>query len=891
LDSLDFYDIFAAAPGPYLLLAADADFTIVAVNDAYCIATLTTRERLVGRPLFEAFPDNPADPSATGVRNLRASLEHVLTTHEPHTMAVQKYDIRRPDGTFEERYWAPVNTPVMSKDKATVACIIHHVQDVTELARLRRSHLELGEENEALRETAERAQEADRKLRHSEHRLAASDARLAEFEQRLRVEEAMRELADRHARQSRLFEQIASTTPDFIYVFDLDGRFLYANRRLLEVWGTTFEQAVGKNLYELGYPQWHADMHMRELRQVIETKQPIKGEVPFTGGSGIHGVYEYIFTPVLGPEGHVEVIAGTTRDVTDRRRAEQLLAAQNRALELVASGAPVQEALDALARVVEEQSDGEVVAAVLLVDDDGRTLRTGAAPSLPSAYNAAIDGLQAAPGVGTCADAAARNQAVCTPDLAAAPSWTGLSHLPLALGLKAAWSMPIRAADGRVLGTFGTYFRECRKPMDRERQVVEGLCRVAALAIERRRNEAAREQLLSSERAARADAERASHMKDEFIATLSHELRTPLNAILGWSQILAQSQDSRDLSEGLRTIERNARAQTQIIEDLLDMSRIINGKVRLDVQRVDLAPVVQSAVEAVRPAADAKGVRLQVVLDPLAGPVSGDPGRLQQVFWNLLSNAVKFTPRDGRVQVLLERVNSHLEVSVIDTGEGITPDFLPHVFDRFRQADASSTRRHGGLGLGLSIARQLVEMHGGSVRAKSAGLGHGATFTVALPLMPIQGEPAPATERRHPRSAGDPAGRDACAEIAGVKVLVVDDEPDARALMKRLLEACDARVIVAASAAEAINLLQSQRPDVLVSDIGMPQDDGYALIRQVRALPPQSGGQTPAVALTAYARSEDRVKAVMAGFQHHVAKPVEPAELIAMIASLAQRPN
>ena len=409
---------------------------------------------------------------------------------------------------------------------------------------------------------------------------------------------------------------------------------------------------------------------------------------------------------------------------------------------------------------------------------------------------------------------------------------------------------------------------------------------------ERREAERERERLLQSEQAARADAERASRMKDEFLATLSHELRTPLNAILGWAQILSTGSDHspEDIREGLGTIQRNARVQTQIIEDLLDMSRIISGKVRLDVQRTDVAPVVRAAVETVTPAADAKSIRLQVVLDPHAGLVSGDPNRLQQVFWNLLSNAIKFTPKGGRIQVLLERVNSHLEVSVIDTGEGIAPEFLPHVFDRFRQADASTTRRHGGLGLGLALAKQLIELHGGSIRAKSLGLGHGATFTVSLPLTVVHPEPEPEMERRHPRSGPVSAtADDMCPRLGGVKVLVVDDEPDARALVKRLLEDCDAAVTTASSVQEALECLRADRPDVLISDIGMPGEDGYALIRRVRALAAERGGNLPAIALTAYARSEDRTRSILAGYQMHVAKPVEPSELIATVASLAGR--
>ncbi len=671
---------------------------------------------------------------------------------------------------------------------------------------------------------------------------------------RKETEAALAALVEEHSRQSRLFGQIASSTPDFLYTFDTEAHLRFANRRLLEVWARTLDQALGRKLSELGYPDWHAEMHEKEIRQVIDTKQPIKGEVLFTGDSGISGVYEYIFTPVLGPDGNVELIAGTTRDVTERHRGEQLLIAQNRALELLLTGSPLTEVLNALAQVVAEQADSQGYAAIRILDPERGTLVTAAAPDLPSSVIAAID----------------------------------------RSATKAAWSTPIRAVDGRLLGSFVLYFREERLPTEREQRIVEGLGRIAALAIERAKQEQDREELLRRERAARADAERTSRMKDEFLATLSHELRTPLHAILGWSQILAR-RGSANLAQGLEVIERNARAQTKIIDDLLDMSRIISGKVRLDVQQVDLAAVARLAVDTVRPSADAKGVRLQAVLDPLAGPVNGDPNRLQQVLWNILTNAVKFTPRGGRVQVLLERVNSHLELRVIDSGQGISPAFLPHVFDRFSQADASNTRQHAGLGLGLAIVKQLVELHGGSVSAASAGLGQGATFCIELPLLSVVGEAVERPDRRHParsegaeRGPADPAGH--FADFSGLKVLVVDDEPDARGLMRRLLEDSGATVLEASSAADALSLLRAARPDVLVSDIGMPGESGYALIRQIRALPPDAGGATPAVALTAYARSEDRMQAILAGFQHHVAKPVEPAELIAMVASLTRRP-
>jgi PAS domain S-box-containing protein len=408
---------------------------------------------------------------------------------------------------------------------------------------------------------------------------------------------------------------------------------------------------------------------------------------------------------------------------------------------------------------------------------------------------------------------------------------------------------------------------------------------------QRKRAETERESLLEAERVARTNAERASALKDEFLATLSHELRTPLNAIIGWTHVLRSGAvDAAVSREGLEVIARNARAQAQIVEDLLDMNRIMAGRLRLDVRQTDLATVVSQALDSVRPTAEAKGVRLQAVIDPQAGLVSGDAGRLQQVFWNLLANGIKFTPRGGKVQVTLERVSSNLEVRVSDTGEGIPPAFLPHVFDRFRQADASTTRRHGGLGLGLAISKQLVELHGGSIRAQSAGAGQGATFTVSLPVSAVSvGRHATAEDRAQPRAALHPETVDSRITLEGVRVMMVDDEPDARHLVQRLLEDHGAHVVTAASAAEAYEHLAQHRFDVLVSDIGMPGEDGYALLRRVRALGRERGGNIAALALTAYARAEDRVRAVLAGFQMYISKPVEAVELVAMVASLAGR--
>jgi len=386
--------------------------------------------------------------------------------------------------------------------------------------------------------------------------------------------------------------------------------------------------------------------------------------------------------------------------------------------------------------------------------------------------------------------------------------------------------------------------------------------------------------------AALQEAEKQSRLKDDFLATLSHELRTPLQSILGWTQVLRSGDvDENESKQALEVIYRNAQAQTRIIEDLLDMSRILTGKVRLDVQRVSLPFVIEAAIESVKPAAEAKGVRIRSILDPLAKQIAGDPNRLQQIFWNLLSNAIKFTSRNGRVDIILERINSHLEVNVSDTGAGIAPDFLPYVFERFRQADSSKSRRHGGLGLGLAIVKHLVELHGGTVWVKSGGLSKGATFTVTFPLPVLQGE----QEGVRLNASAESAKETASPDLSGVSVLVVDDEEDARQLLKSILSKAGADVRMAKSAKEALLNIKTEIPAVLVSDIGMPEEDGYFLIGAVRALSANEGGKVPAVALTAYTRAEDRIRSLAAGFQMHISKPADSLELLMVVASLAHR--
>jgi signal transduction histidine kinase len=414
-----------------------------------------------------------------------------------------------------------------------------------------------------------------------------------------------------------------------------------------------------------------------------------------------------------------------------------------------------------------------------------------------------------------------------------------------------------------------------------EMDAVAAALQQAGATIEAR--EAERDALLGREQAARAAAEEASRAKDEFLAVLSHELRTPLNAVYGWAHLLKEdSLDAAGKTRALDAIVRNANAQVQLIDDLLDVSRIVSGKMRLDVRQVDLRAVAEAALDAVRPAADAKGLRLESVLDPRAGPVMGDHGRLQQVVWNLLMNSVKFTPKGGRIQLHVYRALSHAEIAVSDTGQGIESAVLPHVFERFTQGDSSSTRSHGGLGLGLALARHIVELHGGTVAAESAGVGRGARFLVRLPVALAHVE-----EGVTARGALPSAEATAAPAIARVRVLVVDDDRDAVDLAATILTGAAADVRTARSAEEALRVMTEWHPQVLVCDIEMPGEDGYSLIREVRAVDAAGGGYTPAVALTAYSRVEDRIRSLGAGFTMHLPKPVDPAELVAVVASLA----
>ena len=434
---------------------------------------------------------------------------------------------------------------------------------------------------------------------------------------------------------------------------------------------------------------------------------------------------------------------------------------------------------------------------------------------------------------------------------------------------------PIRDSEGNIIGVV-LVFRDI---------------------TERKHFEVEREQLLTNAQAAQREAEEANRLKDEFLATASHELRTPLTAVVGWSRMLRGGKlDQETSARALEAIERNANLQTKLIEDLLDISRIITGKLTLDRQPLEMAPVISDAVNTVRPAAEAKNITIEMTFDPQAEPVLGDANRLQQVVWNLLSNAVKFTPKGGQIYVALNRVDSEIELSVRDTGEGIGAEFLPYVFERFRQADGKSTRQHGGLGLGLAIVRHLVEQHGGNVKALSEGPGRGAEICLRLPILGLYSRARstdPATAVESSEETGNEWMAIECPpKLDGVRVLIVDDDLDTRQMLNAVLSQCEADVVTVASAAEALREMQRLKPDVLVSDLGMPEQDGYELIKKVREMEAHLDAKaTPALALTAYAKPEDRVRALAEGYQVHLSKPVEPAEFALVVANLVGRGN
>jgi PAS domain S-box-containing protein len=709
-----------------------------------------------------------------------------------------------------------------------------------------------------------------------------------------------RKSAEDTLRQSEeVLRALANSIPQLAWMAQADGAIVWFNERWYEYTGTTPDQMVGWGWQATIDPEVLPAV-MQRWNDSVRTGNPFDMEFPIRGADGQFRWFLTRVNAVRDRFGHVVRWFGTNTDVDQVKRVQQALRDESNVLELLNSTGSAlarQRDLRSLLQTVTDAATGISGARFGAFIYNGAD-STGAPLTMHALAGAAtVDFARFAPRAqaGLAAPGLRGESVVRSDDISKDPHYgRSAPHFGLPEGhppLRSFLAVPVVARSGEVLGSLMFGHPEAAIFTERTERIIGGIAAQAAVAIDNTRlYEAAqraaeeRKDLLESERLARAEAERTSQMKDEFLATLSHELRTPLSAILGWAQVLRRgTRDTADLQRGLQTIERNARAQAQLIEDLLDMSRITSGKVLLDIQTVAPALFIDAAIETVRPAAEAKNIRLEKDYDPGAGMIAGDPARLQQVIWNLLSNAIKFTPRDGLVKVGLRPAGAYVEVSVRDTGAGIAPEFITHVFERFRQGDASTTRQHGGLGLGLSIVKHLIEQHGGTVGVSSEGEQRGACFTVEIPAATPQMMAARPDRARY--SPPSPLTPDiVLRDLSNVKVLVVDDETDARDLIMRILSDCGATVTTAPSARAALEAFRAAPPDVLVSDLGMPDMDGFELLAQVRALP--AGARLPAVALTAFARSEDRLRALEAGFAAHISKPVEPSQLIATVANM-----
>lgn len=688
---------------------------------------------------------------------------------------------------------------------------------------------------------------------------------------------------------------LADSMPQLAWIAEQDGAMIWYNQRWYDYTGTT-----PQDMLDDGWRRVYAPDCIDALDQMWDqcraSGAAFELEVPIRSASGEFRWFLVRANAVRDADGKLVRWFGTSTDVDQVKRAQEALRDETAALELVNRTGTALAARRDLHPLLQELTDAATSISgarygaffYQAPDDSGasamrHTLSDGAGDSFAGFCAPRAEALLVSNS--GSADALHRQAPIRSVDLpaeAGADQASPNHGLPPGTPLVRSYlAVPVALGTGAVIGCL--FFGHPERAMFTERteRIIGGIAAQAAIAIDNARlyeatQQAAEErrQLLDSEREARAEAERNSQMKDEFLATLSHELRTPLTAILGWSQVLRRgTRDEADLHRGLQTIERNARAQAQLIEDLLDMSSIASGKVRLELLPLSPVAIASAAIDTVRPAAEARQINVTTEFDNTAGMVSGDASRLQQIIWNLLTNAIKFTPAGGSVTVAVRREADQVAVEVRDTGAGITADFIGHVFERFRQADATTTRKHGGLGLGLAIAKHLVEQHGGTIAAHSDGPGQGACFTLRLPRRPGKNDAAPTSASAAPH------------DLAGLQVLVVDDDDDSRELIRRILHDCHADVLTAANATEALDMLEHARPHLLLTDLGMPDVDGYGLLERVRALGAARGGDMPAIALTAFARVEDRVKALSSGFSAHISKPVEPGELIAKVAA------
>jgi PAS domain S-box-containing protein len=698
-----------------------------------------------------------------------------------------------------------------------------------------------------------------------------------------------------HSEEAIRFQaHLLDTVEQAVIATDLDGIITYWNRFAEMLYGWTSAETVGRNIMEVTPANTSRDQ-ASEIMSRLTKGESWSGEILVRRRDGTTFPATVTDSPVFDEKGTLIGIVGVSVDITERKRAaEALREADQRAIT------EYERLLERLATLGQALGTARDLITIF------RALREFAVASVPcvgifiSLYDPRRDVRTAAYGWGDgiefdvsklppmpVSTAGPNSRAVRTGEIIIVDDYMAATrgHPSVVVGPdnglrpQSSLAAPM-AVMGHIVGTIEVQSYEPAAYKDEHITAMRVAANLAAVAIEN-------VQLFERESRARAAAEESNRMKDEFLATVSHELRTPLTSILGWARMLRSGTlDAATSERAVETIERNARSQSQIIEDILDVSRIITGKLSLSVEPVEMVAVIEAAINAVRPAAEAKGIQIETAFDAAAYRVAGDANRLQQVVWNLLSNAVKFTPGGGRVSVQLRREDAYVETIVSDTGQGIDKEFLPYVFDRFRQADSSTTRQHGGLGLGLAIVRHLVELHGGTVAAESAGEGEGTTFTVRLPSMAVPERPAGAAAA--PSMAASAADFDCVASLAGLRVLAVDDEADTLELLKMLLERCSVEVITALSARDALAALEATRPDVLIADIGMPEEDGYQLIHKVRALGSERGGNTPAIALTAYAGEADRRRVLASGYQTHMAKPIDPAKLLRAVAGLAR---
>lgn len=945
----DFRLLFEASPDSAIVLTPD--LKIVAVTEPYLKATMRDKT-IVGRYLFDVFPENPDNPQAHGSHDIRTSFAKVLEMKMPDVMPIVHYDVERPaeaGGGYEQRYWRLKTFPVFDAAK-NVQYFLHRAEDVTGEIQLEKQQHEqkmlntelhnLALQNEVDRKRAE-AELEDARLRlesaleageigtwtydvtnnkvfadkslakmfsvsereskggklesylnaiHPDDRrnveriiseaLANSDSYEAEYrimqpdgsvrwvvargqivrdkeEHTMRLPGVVIDITDRKKADELMresqerFLMVTRATYDAVWDWNLITNHVWWNEGVLAMNGYTDAQVEKTSAW------WYEHIHPEDRERIVSGIHDVidhggerwSDEYRFLRADG---GYNYIFDRgfVLHRDGQPIRMLGAMQNITARKRAEEALRQSQERLQIV---------LDA--------SQVGLWYCDLPFDILNWSERTKEHFWLPPDAVVPIDLFYQ----------------VIHPD-DREPTRTAIEK---SINEKTYYDIEYRTVNPHTgaikwIHAIGHgFYNEAGEPIRFDGITID--------ITDDKLIQSEREYLLQREKDARAEAETANRLKDEFLATLSHELRTPLSSILGWSRLLKERQvEGEQAIRAIETIERNARSQSQLIEDILDVSRIVSGKLRLDVQPLELASIIETAIESVRPAAEAKKIRLQRVIDS-GGMISGDADRLQQIIWNLLSNAIKFTPKEGRVQIKLERVNSHIEIIVADNGIGISEESLPFIFERFRQSDSSTTRKHGGLGLGLAIVRHLVELHGGMVHAASDGLNQGSIFTVIFPLIPLRSKEIPSAaeiERVHPKATGDIV-LDCPAEIEGLRILLVDDEPDTRDLITYVLETCKANITGVSSVTEALELVKNEKFDVLISDIGMPERDGYDLIKTLRQLPSGQGGRIPAVALTAYARVEDRMRVLSAGFHMHIPKPVEPAELIAVVASLA----